>query len=105
MDLKIPKTSEAQRKASQKWRDANRQKYNEYTLMAVKRWAEKNKNVIKEKKKEYYVANKAIIKEKNKARYYIKKQLKADTAIENEQNQNNEEIAIIKENEDIKENN
>jgi hypothetical protein len=51
-------TSEAQKKASLKWREANREKYNEYQTMAVKRWADKNKEHISEKKKEYYEANK-----------------------------------------------
>ena len=94
--------SEAQKKATKKWRDANREKYNEYTLIAVKKWADQHKEFIKEKKKEYYIANKDIIKEKNKARYHLKKQLKADAKIETK---NNEEVVIIKENEDIKENN
>jgi hypothetical protein len=93
--------SEAQKKATKKWRDANREKYNEYTNMAVKKWADQHKEVIKEKKKEYYIANRETIKEKNKARYHLKKQLKADEKIETE---NNEEVAIINENEDIKEN-
>jgi len=87
--------SEAQKKATKKWRDANREKYNEYTLIAVKKWADQHKEVIKEKKKEYYIANRETIKEKNKARYHLKKQLKADKKIETE---NNEEISIIKEN-------
>jgi hypothetical protein len=72
-------TSEAQKKASLKWREANREKYNEYQTMAVKRWADKNKEHISEKKKEYYEANKEIIKEKNKQRYYLKKSLKEQT--------------------------
>lgn len=94
--------SEAQKKANKKWRDANREKYNEYTLIAVKKWADQHKEVIKEKKKEYYIANKEIIKEKNKARYHLKKQLKAVAIVATE---NNEEVAIINENEDINENN
>jgi hypothetical protein len=71
--------TEAQKKATKKWRDANREKYNEYSNMAAKRWAVKNKEHICEQKKEYYELNKEIIKEKNKQRYYLKKQLKEQT--------------------------
>jgi hypothetical protein len=90
--------SEAQKKATKKWRDANREKYNEYTLIAVKKWADQHKEVIKEKKKEYYIANRETIKEKNKARYHLKKQLKADKIVTTIETENNEEVAIINEN-------
>lgn len=60
--------SEAQKKASAKWREKNRDKYNEIQREHSLTHYYLNKELILEQKKAYYQANKEKIRE-----YYLKK--------------------------------
>lgn len=65
-------TSEAQKKASAKWREKNRNKYNEIQREHSLAHYYNNKEIILEQKKAFYQANKEVIAEQRKA-YYLKK--------------------------------
>jgi hypothetical protein len=51
-------TSEAQKKANQKWREANKERYNAICLASTKIYNENNKDKIKLKQNGYYLYRK-----------------------------------------------
>jgi len=51
-------TSEAQKRANQKWRDSNKEKYNAICAEAMKTRYINNKDAISDYKKEWYKQNK-----------------------------------------------
>lgn len=51
-------TSTAQKKAIKKWRDTNREQYNEYQLQISKRYYENNREKVLEKKSKEYLLKK-----------------------------------------------
>lgn len=65
-------TTEAQKRANQKWREANRAKSNAMQLPFTKKWANKNKEHISIQKKAYYES----VKNKYKSTYLFKKEAK-----------------------------
>jgi hypothetical protein len=50
--------TKAQKEAQQRWRDKNRDKYNEYQLVLSNRYYEENKEKVLEYKKKKYVYEK-----------------------------------------------
>lgn len=67
--------SEAQKRASKKWREKNREKYNAYMLPLANKYYNNHKEEILEKKLQYYEDNKNAIKERILSRYYLKKEI------------------------------
>jgi hypothetical protein len=67
--------SEAQKRATKKWRDNHREKFNAYMLPLATKYYENNKELVLEKKKQYYEDNKSAVREKTLARYYLKKEI------------------------------
>ena len=65
--------TEAQKKATKKWRNSNKEQYNELSNLHAKVWYYKNKETVLAKKKEWYENNKEISKQKALQRYYNKK--------------------------------
>ena len=51
-------TSEAQKKANQKWREKNKERYNSICLEATKKYNENHKDKIKSKQNGYYLFRK-----------------------------------------------
>jgi hypothetical protein len=75
--------TEAQKKANKKWRETNKEYYNELSNFHTKEWYHKNKETVLAKKKEWYEKNKEIVKQKALERYYLKKESnKTDLIIE-----------------------
>jgi hypothetical protein len=56
-------TSEAQKKANQKWRETNRERYNEICKEAAKTRYENKKKEISDYKKEWYKQKKLKLQE------------------------------------------
>jgi len=59
----MPSTSEAQKRANQKWREANKEKYNAICAEAMKIRYLTNKSEISEYKKKWYQIKKLKIKD------------------------------------------
>jgi hypothetical protein len=51
-------TTEAQKKANKKWREANKEKYNAICLESAKKYNEEHKDEIKVKQHSYYLFRK-----------------------------------------------
>ena len=66
--------TEAQKRATKKWRDNHREKFNAYMLPLATKYYD-NKELVLEKKKQYYEDNKSVVREKTLARYYLKKEI------------------------------
>lgn len=54
--------NETKKLAIYKWRDKNRERYNDVCLKAVKKYNEKNKTEIQEYKRKYWIDKKDIYK-------------------------------------------
>jgi hypothetical protein len=54
--------NETKKLAIYKWREKNREKYNDVCLKAVKKYNEKNKTEIQEYKRKYWIDKKDIYK-------------------------------------------
>lgn len=54
--------NETKKLAIYKWRDKNRERYNDICLKAVKKYNEKNKTEIQEYKRKYWIDKKDIYK-------------------------------------------
>jgi hypothetical protein len=67
--------SEAQKRASKKWREKNREKYNAYMLPLANKYYNNHKGEVLEKKQQYYEDNKNAIKERTLSRYYLRKEI------------------------------
>lgn len=67
--------SEAQKRASKKWREKNREKYNAYMLPLANKYYNNHKEEVLEKKLQYYEDNKNAIKERTLSRYYLRKEI------------------------------
>jgi hypothetical protein len=67
--------SEAQKRATKKWRDKHREKYNTYMLPMATKYYNNHKEEVLEKKQQYYEDNKTAIKERTLNRYYLKKEI------------------------------
>ena len=59
-------TSEAQKRANQKWREANKERYNSICCEAAKKQYIENKEVISAYKKEWYKQKKLKLQELKK---------------------------------------
>lgn len=59
-------TSEAQKRANQKWREANKERYNSICKEAAKKQYNENREVISAYKKEWYKQKKLKLQELKK---------------------------------------
>ncbi len=71
-------TTEAQRKASRKWKENNPEYSQELSRTSAYNYWVNNKERVLEYKRQYYLENREKIKEKQLAKYYEKKQLKEE---------------------------
>jgi hypothetical protein len=67
--------TESQKRATKKWRDTHREKFNAYMLPLATKYYNTHKEEVLEKKQQYYEDNKAAIKERTLSRYYLKKEI------------------------------
>jgi hypothetical protein len=67
--------TESQKRATKKWRDNHREKFNAYMLPLATKYYNTHKEEVLEKKQQYYEDNKAAIKERTLSRYYLKKEI------------------------------
>ena len=65
--------TEAMKKAKQKYRENNKEKFRIYAHTATKKYQETHKEQILAKKKEYYDDNREAIKQRVLIHYYYKK--------------------------------
>jgi len=69
-------STEAQRKASRKWKENNPEYSQELSRTSAYNYWVNNKERVLEYKRQYYLENREKIRERQLAKYYEKKQLK-----------------------------